>query len=119
MDTLGGCLCLGGLALITVGGLNLGQNLTPVPRPRDKDHTLVTDGIYQLCRHPMYGGIILGALGLALFTGDEARLGLSAVMFLVLDQKANVEEEYLEDKYPREYDAYKRSGVKKFIPWLY
>ena len=67
----------------------------------------------------MYGGILLGALGLALFTGDEARLGLSAVMFLVLDQKANVEEEYLEDKYPMQYENYKRSGVKKFIPWLY
>ena len=112
-------MLIGGLALITLGGLNLGQNLTPVPQPREKNHTLVTDGVFQLCRHPMYGGIIVAAAGLAVVTGDEARLALTALMWYVLDQKASVEEEYLSEKYPGgEYEVYKRS-VKKLIPWLY
>lgn len=118
VDVAGGCLLLAGLAFITLGGLNLGQNLSPVPKPRDM-HSLVTDGTYQIIRHPMYGGIILAAAGLSLATGDEARLALTALTFYVLDQKATVEEEYLEERYPGEYAQYKRSGVKKLIPWLY
>ena len=35
------------------GGLqNLGKNLTPLPKPRDSN-SLITDGIYSYCRHPM------------------------------------------------------------------
>ncbi|KAL4523195.1 hypothetical protein Ndes2526A_g07896 [Nannochloris sp. 'desiccata'] len=60
VDVAGGCLLLAGLAFITLGGLNLGHNLSPVPKPRDM-HSLVTDGTYQIIRHPMYGGIILAA----------------------------------------------------------
>jgi protein-S-isoprenylcysteine O-methyltransferase Ste14 len=118
VDVAGYCCLAAGLAFITLGGLNLGQNLTPVPKPRDM-HSLVTEGTYQLVRHPMYGGIILAAAGLSLASGDEARLALTALTFYVLDQKATVEEEYLEERYPAEYAEYKRSGVKKLIPWLY
>ena len=52
VDVAGGCLILAGIAFITLGGLNLGQNLTPVPKPRDT-HSLVTEGTYQIIRHPM------------------------------------------------------------------
>ena len=119
VDTLGFCLLLGGLALITAGGLDLGQSLTPVPKPRENNHVLVTDGVYKLVAHPMYGGILLSAAGLALVTGDEARIALTALMAFVLDQKASIEEEYLEEKYPGQYERYKESGVKKFIPYFW
>lgn len=116
VDVTGGCMVLLGIALIAAGGLNLGQSLSPLPQPRD-EHTLVTDGVYALVRHPMYGGIILAAAGLALATGDEARVGLTALAFWVLDQKAGVEESYLEQRYPA-YTAYKAT-TRKLIPWLY
>ena len=35
---------------------DLGQNLTPLPHPRD-DGQLVQTGIYSLVRHPLYSGI--------------------------------------------------------------
>lgn len=117
VDTLGGILLVSGLSLITLGTASLGQNLTPFPKPRD-DHSLVTDGIFELVRHPMYGGIVLSTLGLTLATGDEARLALSAALFLLLNLKAGVEEEELEERYGEEYKQYK-SKSKKLIPWLW
>jgi protein-S-isoprenylcysteine O-methyltransferase Ste14 len=43
---------------------DLGQNLTPLPHPRDEGQ-LVTTGVYGLVRHPMYGGVIYLALAYA------------------------------------------------------
>ena len=117
VDTIGGALVVCGLALISLGIASLGTNLTPLPQPRD-EHSLVTDGAYEIVRHPMYSGVVLGALGLSLATGDEARLALSGLLFWILDQKATYEEEFLVERYVGQYDAY-RKKVKKLIPWLY
>jgi len=117
VDTFGGILVLSGLALITLGSLSLGQNLTPLPQPRE-EHSLVTDGVYELVRHPMYGGILISSLGLALATGSEARLALVGLLFFLIDQKASFEEEALEDRYGEDYAQYKTKS-KKFFPWLY
>lgn len=117
VDALGVAGIAGGVALLVAGGISLGQLLTPVPAPRD-DHTLVTRDAFELARHPMYGGLILAAAGLAVASGDEARLALAAALFWVLDRKASYEEELLEERYGEEYRVYKQR-VKKFIPWLY
>jgi protein-S-isoprenylcysteine O-methyltransferase Ste14 len=53
VDVLGYCALLFGLGLISVAGFDLGQSLTPVPKPRD-NNVLTTSGAYELCRHPMY-----------------------------------------------------------------
>jgi hypothetical protein len=52
LGAAGGSLLVLGLALVLLGGTALGQYLTPVPQPRD-EHELVTDGVYDLVRHPM------------------------------------------------------------------
>ena len=114
----GGILLLLGFSFMSVAGFNLGQSLTPLPKPRD-DAVLVTSGLYQFCRHPIYGGLILSGLGLSMTTGDAARFALTVVMVWVLDQKAGAEEKMLEQKYGTAYTAYKGSGVKKLIPFLY
>jgi Phospholipid methyltransferase len=43
---------------------DLGQNLTPLPHPRDEGQFVKT-GVYGLVRHPMYGGVIYLALAYA------------------------------------------------------
>ena len=53
VDVLGYCALIFGLGLISVAGFDLGQSLTPVPKPRD-NNVLTTSGAYELCRHPMY-----------------------------------------------------------------
>ena len=51
-----------GCVLVVSGMVGLGRSLTPFPKPSDRS-TLRVDGIYRLVRHPIYGGLILVALG--------------------------------------------------------
>jgi protein-S-isoprenylcysteine O-methyltransferase Ste14 len=54
------------LAIVFLGRSlsDLGQNLTPLPHPRDEGQ-LVTTGVYGLVRPPMYSGVIYLALAYA------------------------------------------------------
>jgi len=112
-----------GLALLLAGGLlagrgilDLGRNLTPVPRPRE-DARLVDTGAYALVRHPLYGGLALGALGWSLLVASPLSLLLVAVLAIVLDLKSRREEAWLRERYPG-YLAY-MARTRRLIPWLY
>ena len=112
-----------GLALLLAGGLlagrgilDLGRNLTPVPRPRE-DARLVDTGAYALVRHPLYGGLVLGALGWSLLVASPLSLLLVAVLAIVLDLKSRREEAWLRERYPG-YPAY-AARTRRLIPWLY
>lgn len=118
VDVVGWSILLLGLAIITAGSVSLGDNLTPLPKPRESGHSLVTDGMYKYVRHPMYGGVILGSLGLGMATGDETRLFLALLLFFALDKKASYEEGFLVEKYGNEYEEY-RKKAKKLLPWIY
>lgn len=59
-----GVLIGGAGLLLGLAGLgSLGRkNLSPFPHPK-RGATLVEDGVYAMVRHPIYGGVSLGALG--------------------------------------------------------
>lgn len=116
--TVGFCSFLAGLAVVASGGISLGDNLTPLPKPREGSHSLVTDGMFKYMRHPMYGGLIIASAGLGIATNSAARILLAGLLFLVLDKKATFEESFLAEKYGAEYTEY-QSKVKKLLPWLY
>jgi len=105
-----------GVALALVGLVQLGRNLTPLPRPI-VGGTLVTSGIYAWMRHPLYSGLVLVTLGFALMTMSLARIFLSALLFALLDAKSAQEEIWLVETYP-EYAEYQQR-VKKFLPGLF
>ncbi|WP_017717596.1 methyltransferase family protein [Kamptonema formosum] len=109
-------LGLGALTLIGKGLLDLGQNLTPLPHPKE-DGKLVQTGTYRIVRHPLYSGIILAAFSWAIFQLSLSHLIAAVLMFAFLDAKARREETWLTEKYP-EYSDY-QNRVKKLIPWLY
>lgn len=111
-------LILGGIAavLIVAGILSLGRNLAAVPHPKD-DATLVETGAYKLVRHPIYGGIILGAFGWALLRNGTLTLLYALILFLFFDFKSGREEKWLSRKFPK-YRAY-QERVRKLIPFLY
>jgi protein-S-isoprenylcysteine O-methyltransferase Ste14 len=105
-----------GIVLFVVGLVSVGGALSPFPRPRDRG-ALVDRGIYRTVRHPLYGAIILIALGWSL---AEAPLGLipTAALALFLDLKARREEAWLQQRYP-EYAAYAQRTRRRFVPFLY
>jgi len=109
-------LLLAGGALIIRGFLDLGRDLTPMPRPRD-DARLVESGAYALVRHPLYGGLLAGSLGWSLLTASPAALLCTAVLAVFFDLKARREVAWLRDRYPA-YAGY-MARTRRLIPWLY
>jgi protein-S-isoprenylcysteine O-methyltransferase Ste14 len=112
-----------GIAAIVVGGSlaargiwGLRSGLSPFPRPI-AGAPLVQSGAYRLIRHPIYSGLVLGAIGWGLVTGSILAIGVAGLLFLLLAAKSHREEVWLAAIHP-EYEAYQRR-TKRLIPWIY
>ena len=113
---VGAPVALAGAGLTAAGFRALGENLTPLPRPKEHG-TLVQSGVYGAVRHPIYGGLILGTVGAGLLTGNTARTLLGLALTVFFGAKARREEQWLAEKFPA-YPAYRRT-TKKLIPFVY
>jgi protein-S-isoprenylcysteine O-methyltransferase Ste14 len=98
------------------GVLSLGQNLTAVPYPKE-DAVMVESGAFRFVRHPIYCGIIFGALGWGFINNSLLALLLALALFLLFDKKSRREEQWLTEKYAN-YTAY-QARVRKLIPLIY
>lgn len=67
---------------------SLGRNISPLPAPRQK-HELVTSGMYNYVRHPLYAGLLMIAFGLAIITRNETRLAMAALLWVILEKKVS------------------------------
>ena len=112
-----------GLAAIVVGGFVVGRglwdlraSLSPFPRPV-AGAPLIESGAYRLIRHPIYSGLVLGAMGWGMVTGSILAIGAAGLLFLLLAAKSRREEAWLSAAHP-EYGAYQRR-TKRLIPWIY
>jgi protein-S-isoprenylcysteine O-methyltransferase Ste14 len=105
-----------GLVLLASAVLSLGASLTVLPRPRERGGVVVS-GVYRAVRHPIYGAVLLLALGWSLV---ESPLGLigTALLAVVFDLKARVEEAWLTERHPA-YEAYLERTRQRFVPGLY
>ncbi len=107
---------LAGAALLVGGGVGLGRQLTPFPKPV-ADGALRRDGVYRLVRHPMYGGALLILLGWALISSPLAVLPL-ALAAVFLDAKRRREEAWLVEQHP-DYVGYRLQVPRRYIPWVW
>jgi protein-S-isoprenylcysteine O-methyltransferase Ste14 len=113
LKTLGGLFLAAGLVPVIWAHLLLGWR-SHMPSVRD---TLVRHGLYAHVRHPIYGGMLLVFVGLALLRPTLALVLASAIgaLWLVLVQ-AKLEELDLVQRLPA-YRAY-MAEVPRFIPRL-
>jgi len=104
-------------AILLIGGMTgIRHSLTPFPRPLDHAR-LQVGGAYRLVRHPIYGGLILIALGWALMSSPLV-IVVTVALVLVLEAKSRLEESMLEERFP-EYDAYRRRVRWRFVPGVH
>lgn len=112
----GWVLTLAGGTLAVAGLVGLGRNLTPYPEPVS-DGSLVEHGIYRIVRHPIYGGIAIGAVGGGLAFGSLAASGVGLALLGFFGVKAAREERRLEAAYPA-YMQYRQRVRGMLVPWL-
>lgn len=111
----GGLLIGAGLALAILGLRDLRGALTPLPYPRT-DAELVETGVYRLVRHPIYGGLVVAAVGWGLLAASPVALVGAALLLIFFELKSRREEAWLEHRYAG-YAAY-RTRTRRLIPWI-
>jgi len=116
LAVLGLAIGVVGLIVLAFGAVSLGQSFTPLPRPHPRAE-LREHGAFRIVRHPIYGGIVLVALG---WSVADAPLALvpTALLAFAFDLKARREEAWLVQRYP-EYAAYLERTPHRFVPGLY
>lgn len=105
-----------GAGLVERGIWDLRSSLSPFPKPI-AGAPLVESGAYRLIRHPIYSGLVLGAIGWGLVTGSILTIGAAGLLLLLLAAKSRREEVWLMAVHP-EYGDYQQR-TKRLIPWIY
>lgn len=99
-------LCLVGFAIIFAALWAMGRVMQVSPQPKSDGH-LVTRGIYGWLRHPMYTGIVLIVVGLAVRDPSVAVGIVGGALIALLLAKARYEERLLSARYA-DYAAYRK-----------
>ncbi|KAK7462936.1 hypothetical protein VKT23_007517 [Stygiomarasmius scandens] len=103
------------------------------------DHHLVTSGPYSIVRHPSYTGFCLGLVGLYAVVfgegsyvraGDILQTYLGTVVFCIMTfiwvnlsyyfiKRTEAEDEFLKDRFGKEWEEWEKRVKWKLIPGLY
>ena len=105
-----------GTVIALMAAINLGKNLTPLPRPKE-NAVLIQDGLYRFVRHPIYFGVIVLCLGWGLIQQSTLVWLYVVIITIFFDIKSRKEEQWLQAKFSAYADYQRR--VCKLIPWVY
>jgi protein-S-isoprenylcysteine O-methyltransferase Ste14 len=114
---LGLVLYAAGIAYRMAAVFVLGRRFSPVVAIQ-KDHDLVTDGMYGVTRHPSYLGLIVATLGMALVFRSSVGVLLTVLTFAVLVGRMDAEEALLVSEFGPAYEAY-RQRTWRLVPHVY
>jgi protein-S-isoprenylcysteine O-methyltransferase Ste14 len=84
-----------------------------------KEDKLSTNGLYKMCRHPMYSvWIFFNIPAIALLIGSWLALTIPVFMYIIFRFFIRTEENYLKERYPQDYIEYKKN-VNLVFPCLW
>lgn len=104
-----------GFLILTLAILQLRNSLTAFPTPKDNS-SLITNGLYQYVRHPIYTGILLAVFGYSLYSTSYSRLSISISLTILFFIKTAYEEQQLTKKFPA-YSEYAKKTGRFFPKW--
>lgn len=94
-------------------------NLFTVDVAIAESHTLKTNGLYRIVRHPSYLGLLLIIIGFAVYFNNIFSLVIVIVPFaLAMNYRIRVEEKALTEAFGEQYNNYKKDTAR-IIPWIY
>lgn len=105
-----------GTVIALIAAINLGKNLTPLPRPKENTE-LIQRGLYRFVRHPIYFGVIVLSLGWGLIQQSALVWLYVLIIAIFFDIKSRKEEQWLVERFSTYADYQGR--VRKLIPWIY
>jgi protein-S-isoprenylcysteine O-methyltransferase Ste14 len=94
----------------------LGRNWSGIVTLKE-NHELITQGPYNLVRHPIYTGLLVAFLGSALARGQWRGLIAVAIVFWALWRKLRLEERWMREQFGEQYVAYSKR-VSALIPYV-
>ncbi len=113
-----------GLGLALLGGavmfwsvVNLGRQYSPEVTIQ-KEHHLITHGLYRLIRHPRYLGLLVLILGSALVFRSWIGIAAGGALLVSLLWRIHDEEALLQREFGAEWEAYARR-TKRLLPWIW
>ena len=111
---LGIALGVGGVVLIALA-LGLFRSSETRPEPWQPASSLVKRGIYRFTRNPMYLGMAMLSLGIAMAFTSILGAVLAAVSLIIVDRVVVTREEaYLKRRFGQDYIAYMAS-VRRWL----
>jgi protein-S-isoprenylcysteine O-methyltransferase Ste14 len=110
---LGVALCLGGVLILVLSLVSFGNSFR-VGIDVDEPGRLVTTGIFAVSRNPIYVGFFVFLLGQFLVFPSWIPLIALAVAALLFHRQVLREEEFMRQRYGREYAEY-CSRVRRYV----
>ncbi|MFW9917996.1 MAG: methyltransferase family protein [Candidatus Thorarchaeota archaeon] len=114
-----------GLFILLFGGITLYHSRHIIGRyggsriTIEDDHKIITKGLYKYIRHPIYLGMLCLFAGYLIALGSLVITSLwTAILFGVLRERMEQEEDMLIERFGEEYIAY-MTRTRRLIPYLY
>jgi|TARA_Y100001963_G_scaffold81348_1_gene112781 protein-S-isoprenylcysteine O-methyltransferase Ste14 len=91
------------------------QGTTVDPRIPEQSASLVTSGVYQFSRNPMYVGMLLMLVGWGIYLGNIASFIMLPIFILYMNRfQIMPEETFMAEKFGLAYQQYKKS-VRRWL----
>lgn len=116
LEVIGWALVAMALLLAGTAMWLIRRKITALPAPLE-GAVLMDRGPFALVRHPIYGGVILGFLGLAIKGGNPLAVLVSLLLIPFFLAKTRHEEQLLVEQIP-DYAEYRLRVRRRFLPWI-